>query len=71
MGIIRYNRGKEIYFRIHQGAFAELVCLIFDRQGAFLRLLTWLAVSILRPSKRSQIGVFWRVLTAPRRAAEG
>jgi len=75
MGIIRYNRGKELYFRIHHGAAAEFVCLLLDRLGALLRLSGWLVLAGLalgRSSRRNaQVRCFWRVLTAPRRSAEG
>ncbi|CAN5731970.1 glycosyltransferase family 2 protein [soil metagenome] len=52
-GIARYNRGKELYFRIHAGAFASAVCKIFDTGGAMLRML-------LKPR---QFSTWWKVLT--------
>jgi len=74
-GIIRYNRGKELYFRIHHGAVAEAACLLLDRFGALLRLSAWAVLAALalgRSARRNaQAGCFWRVLTAPRRSAEG
>lgn len=62
-GVIRYNRGKELYFRIHHGALAAGICWMLDRLGALLRLLAWSGVSLVKPSKRSQVRLFWRVLT--------
>jgi len=54
LGIARYNAGKELYFRIHHGALASMICWGLDRFGALLRLLT-------RPHRA---GTWWRVLTA-------
>lgn len=75
MGIIRYNRGKELYFRVHHGAAASFACLLLDRLGAALRLTGWLVLAALalgRSARRNaQMKCFWRVLTAPRLSAEG
>lgn len=75
MGIVRYNRGKELYFRIHHGLPFECICLLLDRLGALLRFGAWLALAALalgRNNRRNnQVRSFWRVLTAPRRSAEG
>ncbi len=51
LGVVRYNRGKELYFRIHHGRLAWFLCLLLDRFGALLRCL-------VKPR------VFWRVLFA-------
>lgn len=64
LGVARYNWGKELYFRIHHGRFAEAICFLLDRSGALLRLIAWTAVSVVKPSKRSQVGLFWKVFTA-------
>jgi len=69
LGIMRYNWGKELYFRIHHGVLQELICLGMNRLGAFLRLLVWAGISVARPARRAMVGVFWRVLTAPHREA--
>ena len=53
-GIARYNRGKELYFRIHHGIAQSYACLVLDRFGALLRI-------VLKPR---QAATFWRVLTA-------
>ena len=53
-GIARYNRGKELYFRIHHGIAQSYLCLAFDRLGALLRIA-------LKPRQAS---TFWKVLTA-------
>ncbi len=66
VGIIRYNRGKELYFRIHHGALASSLCLILDRLGALLRLFAWMAKFVLSGFRsqrsRTQVSAFWRVL---------
>lgn len=68
-GVARYNRGKELYFQIHHGKFASSVCWWFDRNGALLRLMIWLLLTLgtlgTNPRFRSQVGLFWRVLTSP------
>lgn len=66
LGVIRYNAGKELYFRMHHGRLSEAICLIFNRLGALLRLLLWTAIGLVKPAKREKIGLFWRVLTASR-----
>lgn len=52
-GIARYNRGKELYFRIHQGVPAALVCKVLDAGGAALRMIV----------KPRQFSTWWKVLT--------
>ena len=54
LGIARYNAGKELYFRIHYGKMASLICWKLDRLGALLRLVT-------RPHRAE---IWWKVLTA-------
>lgn len=66
-GIARYNRGKELYFRIHHGRLAASICWGLNRLGAFLRLLLGLIGTVLsfgrhRPS-RERLATFARVLT--------
>lgn len=67
--IARYNAGKELYFRIHQGQFQAAVCWILNRKGAALRLLLWglpcLLTLGLLPRFRSQAACFAKVLFAP------
>jgi N-acetylglucosaminyl-diphospho-decaprenol L-rhamnosyltransferase len=63
--VARYNRGKELYFRIHHGRAAAMVCCVLDRLGAAWRLLVWALVGLVRPRHRARAGLFWRVLTAP------
>ncbi len=65
LGVARYNRGKEIYFRLHHGRLSTGVCWLLNRFGALLRLALWLLPSIFLPSKRSSPALFLRVLTAP------
>ncbi len=71
LGIIRYNRGKELYFRINHSDSQSIVCWLLDRAGAKFRLLGWTTkwlVSGFRSERaRSQISTFWRVLTASNR----
>ncbi|WP_025228376.1 glycosyltransferase family 2 protein [Fimbriimonas ginsengisoli] len=72
VGIMRYNWGKELFFRIHRGPLAEVICLLLDRGGALLRLLVWAAAFPLKPQQsRTAVGIWRRVLTAPRRSAAG
>lgn len=67
-----YNRGKELYFRIHHGKAAAGVCLLFNRLGAALRLLIWGAAALMTlgslPRFVRRAGTFWKVLSAPRRS---
>lgn len=53
-----YNRGKELYFRIHHGPIASFVCFCLNRLGAALRIL---AGALITAKART----FWRVLFAP------
>ena len=72
LGVIRYNRGKELYFRIHHGSTASVFCLLFDRLGALLRMLAWTAkyaiTGFRSQNSRSQAGALWRVFTASYRS---
>ena len=65
LGIIRYNTGKELYFRIHHGVFASIVCLILDRLGAWFRFEAWAikwALSLFRNQHaEAQVRCFRRV----------
>ncbi len=53
--IAMYNRGKELYFKIHGSPIAQFLCFSINRHGALLRL-------IIKPREAKQ---WWRVLTAP------
>ncbi|MFM9874280.1 MAG: glycosyltransferase family 2 protein [Fimbriimonadaceae bacterium] len=53
--IAMYNRGKELYFRIHYGPAFQALCWWLNRNGALLRLL-------IKPREAKQ---WWRVLTVP------
>jgi N-acetylglucosaminyl-diphospho-decaprenol L-rhamnosyltransferase len=65
-----YNRGKELYFRIHHSPLASAVCFALNRFGALLRLAAWGAPTLLTlglvPRFRSKASLFLRVLFAPR-----
>ena len=67
--VARYNRGKELYFRIYHGRGASLVALLLDRLGATLRMLAWgvpcLLTAFLHAGLRGKSAMFFRVLTAP------
>ncbi|MBS1721746.1 MAG: glycosyltransferase family 2 protein [Armatimonadetes bacterium] len=67
--VARYNRGKELYFAIHGGAPAMVVCWVLDRLGALLRFLGagLLAVATLglKSSFRRKASIFARVFFAP------
>lgn len=69
VAIARYNRGKELFFRLHHGPASMSVCWLLDRMGALLRLLVWgvaaLGTAGKRPRFREQALTFWRVLSAP------
>lgn len=70
--IALYNRGKELYFKIHSGWLASYVCFKTNRFGALLRFLAWGIPTILSlgvvPRFRKQAWAFLRVLFAPIRA---
>ncbi|HMS55014.1 MAG TPA: glycosyltransferase family 2 protein [Fimbriimonadaceae bacterium] len=51
MSVARYNRGKELYFRIHHGRHQAVICWLLNRFGALLR-------APIKP-------MFWRVLFSP------
>ncbi len=66
--IARYNRGKELYFRIHHGASAAFACWVLNRLGALVRLLIWLLIGpfkALRGGWPPQPRWFAKVLVAP------
>lgn len=67
--VARYNRGKELYFSIHHGAFAAVLCFLLDRLGALLRFLAGLLATILTlglvGSFRRKCAMFAKVLFAP------
>ncbi|MGE0001830.1 MAG: glycosyltransferase family 2 protein [Fimbriimonadaceae bacterium] len=58
--VARYNRGKELYFRIHGSRADQAVCWVFDRAGAFARLVAHCLMV-----GRGNPGLWWRVLFAP------
>ncbi len=57
-----YNRGKEVYFRIHKGRFASFICFLTNRLGSVLRILPGLLTLGLVPNLRSKSAMFLRVL---------
>ncbi|MBX3097299.1 MAG: glycosyltransferase family 2 protein [Fimbriimonadaceae bacterium] len=67
--IARYNRGKELYFRLHGGLLASFICLKINRIGAFARLLVYGVPAALTlglvPRFRNHAEMWWRVLSAP------
>lgn len=64
--VARYNRGKELFFRLHHGAFAAMVCWKLNREGALLRLLGYLGLSLVRPRRAwPHVELWWKVLCAP------
>ncbi len=69
LSVARYNRGKELYFRIHRGRASAALCWLFDRGGALFRLAMWGAATLatlgLVPKFRRQTTLFFRVATAP------
>lgn len=65
LSVARYNRGKELYFSIHRGKAAAVICWILNRKGAALRLLIYLVASISSASARQRVRLWWKVLAAP------
>ncbi len=67
LSIARYNRGKELYFRIHHGLVASVLCWVLNRLGALLRLVFWLLVLMGSGGSaraRRQVEIFGKVLVA-------
>jgi GT2 family glycosyltransferase len=66
--VARYNRGKELYFRIHHGPFAAALCWLLNKLGALLRLVIWTAASVATLGTRKpfvqKARLFARVLLA-------
>lgn len=64
-----YNRGKELYFGIHHGRPAMVLCFLLDRLGALIRFLGGLLATILTlglaGAFRRKCGMFAKVLFAP------
>ena len=69
LSVARYNRGKELYFSIHRGAFASFLCWSLNRKGAFFRLLIYAFATLFtlgtRLTLRERVILWWKVLTAP------
>jgi N-acetylglucosaminyl-diphospho-decaprenol L-rhamnosyltransferase len=69
IAIVRYNWGKELYFRIHHGLWKASMCFILNRFGALLRLVAWLIPAVLTLFTvgrfRRQIATFGKVLLSP------
>jgi N-acetylglucosaminyl-diphospho-decaprenol L-rhamnosyltransferase len=67
--VARYNRGKELYFEIHNGKLQSNVCWLFNRLGALLRLVIWLVPTVLTlglvPRFRAKVALFAKVLSCP------
>lgn len=60
--VARYNRGKELYFRLHHGLTAQAACLALDRLGALVRLVAHCGLALVG---RGKPGLWIRVLFAP------
>jgi len=67
--IARYNRGKELFFRLHHGPFSMGLCWLLDRIGALLRLVAWGLAALFTAGRKAkfveQTKTFARVLFAP------
>ncbi|HRI42981.1 MAG TPA: glycosyltransferase family 2 protein [Fimbriimonadaceae bacterium] len=67
--VARYNRGKELYFAIHQGRPTAVIAFLMNRLGALLRLGVWTLATLLTlcawRSSRARMALFGRVLFAP------
>lgn len=66
LSVARYNRGKELYFSIHHGSFAALLCLLLDRMGAAGRLFAYACLSVGSRRYRTHARLWWRVLKVSR-----
>jgi N-acetylglucosaminyl-diphospho-decaprenol L-rhamnosyltransferase len=66
--VARYNRGKELYFRLHHGPAASAACRALNRLGALARTLFWGAAAVvtlgLVGRLRRQAALHARVLLA-------
>lgn len=64
-----YNRGKELYFSLHHGPFAALLCWLIDRLGALARFVAFGLASLLTlfalTGLRKRAALWVRVLSAP------
>lgn len=69
VSVARYNRGKEIYFRIHHGQLVSFIAWWINRSGALLRLLIWLLATLFTVGTvkilRERTVLFTKVLFAP------
>lgn len=69
IAIARYNRGKELFFRLHHGPFSMGTCWLLDRLGALLRLIAWSVLFVgtgaRNQDRKQKVKMFWKVLTAP------
>ncbi len=67
LAVARYNRGKVLYFSIHQGVLAATVCWLLNKLGAVMRMLYWCLRAAVRLGTDSytteQCKLFFRVLT--------
>jgi N-acetylglucosaminyl-diphospho-decaprenol L-rhamnosyltransferase len=69
IAVARYNRGKELFFRLHHGPFSMGTCWLLDRLGALLRLGAWSCLYLFTGARnherKQKVKMFWKVLTAP------
>jgi GT2 family glycosyltransferase len=67
--VAMYNRGKELYFFLHEGPLPGVIAFLINRLGAMLRLFAWCVIAALGfftdKSARRQIVLFAKVLAAP------
>ncbi|HRE93270.1 MAG TPA: glycosyltransferase family 2 protein [Fimbriimonadaceae bacterium] len=64
--VARYNRGKELYFKLHHGPLSAFECWSLNREGALLRLLGYLGLCLVRPRRAWPHVQMWaKVLCAP------
>jgi len=60
--VIRYNKGKELYFRIHFGKITSALCWLINKVGALLRVLISLPLALLKTEHKAKLAIFWKVL---------
>jgi len=65
--VIRYNQGKELYFKIRRGEMASIICMLLDRAGALMRCFYWCLRALTSPysNSRTLAQGFWKAVWAP------
>lgn len=68
LAVARYNRGKELYFSIHEGRGSAAACWVLNRIGASARMLVWALLAVVKGRRGlDQARLFAKVTFAPLR----